>query len=354
MLELPLPLHGSNIARSALVWGCDPIGVAGTSGETRPIGIPTFEDKIVQRAVVMLLEPIYEHDFYDVSYGFRPGRSAHQALAAIWETAMAVKGGWILEVDLRKFFDTLNHKQLQEFVSKRVRDGVLRRLIGKWLNAGVMEDGNLSFSESGSPQGGVISPLLANIYLHYVLDEWFEQTVKPLMHGKCRLIRFADDFVIIFEKKHDADRVMAVISKRFEKYGLTVHPEKTKLIDFRAPHHPERHREEQSNDDRKRGKRPETFDLLGFTHYWGTTQWAVKRKTMKSRLARSIHNIDQWCRKNLHKPVRMQWKMLCAKVKGHHTLTTVSQETDELSACLFASWNAAGRSGLIAEIVSTT
>ena len=293
----------------------------GTSGETRPIGIPTFEDKIVQRAVVMLLESIYEHDFYDVSYGFRPGRSAHQALAAVWETAMEVKGGWILEVDIRKFFDNLDHKHLQEFVSKRVRDGVLRRLIGKWLNAGVMEDGNVSYSESGSPQGGVVSPLLANIYLHYVLDEWFEQTVKPLMRGKCRLVRFADDFVIIFEKKYDADRVMAVIPKRFEKYGLTVHPEKTKLIDFRAPYHSERRHEDQSNDDRKGGQRPETFDLLGFTHYWGKTRngnLAIKKKTMKSRLMRSIQNIDQWCRKNLHEPVRLQWKMLCAKVKGHY------------------------------------
>jgi len=165
----------------------------GTSGETRPIGIPTFEDKIVQRAVVMLLEPIYEHDFYEGSYGFRPKRSAHQALAEVRKATMEVAGGWVLEVDIRKFFDTLDHKHLQEFVQRRVRDGVIRRLIGKWLNAGVMEGDDLSFSETGSPQGGVISPLLANIYLHYVLDEWFEQTVKPLMRGKCRLIRFADD-----------------------------------------------------------------------------------------------------------------------------------------------------------------
>jgi group II intron reverse transcriptase/maturase len=234
---------------------------------------------------------------------------------------MEVKGGWVLEVDLRKFFDTLDHKQLQEFVSRRVRDGVLRRLIGKWLNAGVMEDGNVSYSDEGTPQGGVISPLLANIYLHYVLDEWFEQTVKPLMRGKCRLIRFADDFVIIFERKNDADRVMAVISKRFGKYGLTVHPEKTKLIDFRSPNRWERRYEEQSHDDGKSDKRPETFDLLGFTHYWGKTlkgNWAVKRKTMKSRLARSIQRIEQWCRKNMHKPVQMQWKTLCAKMRGHY------------------------------------
>jgi len=307
----------------------------GTSGETRPIGIPTFEDKIVQRAVVMLLEPIYEHDFYGVSYGFRPGRSAHQALAVVWEAMMEVKGGWVLEVDLRKFFDTLDHKQLQEFVSRRVHDGVLRRLIGKWLNAGVMEAGNVSYSDEGTPQGGVISPLLANIYLHYVLDDWFEQTVKPLMRGKCRLIRFADDFVIIFEKKHDADRVIAVISKRFEKYGLTVHPEKTKLIDFRAPYHPERRWEEQSNNAVKSGKRPETFDLLGFTHYWSKTlrgKWAVKRKTMKSRLARSIQRIDQWCRKNMHKPVQMQWKTLCAKVRGHYAYYGITGNMQSLGS----------------------
>ena len=293
----------------------------GTSGETRPIGVPAFEDKIVQRAVVMLLEPIYEHDFYDGSFGFRPKRSAHQALAAVWDATMEVQGGWVLEVDIRKFFDTIDHRQLQEFVSQRIRDRVIRRLIGKWLNAGVMEGGNISYSDEGTPQGGVISPLLANIYLHYVLDEWFEKQVKPVMRGKSRLIRFADDFVIIFQLKYDADRVMTVISKRFEKYGLTVHPEKTKLIDFRAPYHWERHRERKSNEDETRGNKPETFDLLGFTHYWGKTRngnLAVKRKTMKSRLARSVQNIRQWCRENMHKPVREQWEKLKEKVNGHY------------------------------------
>ena len=293
----------------------------GTSGETRPIGIPTFEDKIVQRAVVMLMEPIYEHDFHSGSYGFRPGRGAHQALQAVWDATMEVYGGWVLEVDIRKFFDTLDHKHLQEFVSRRVRDGVLRRLIGKWLNAGVMENGELSFSESGSPQGGVISPLLANIYLHYVLDEWFEKQVKPVMRGKCRLIRYADDFVIVFQLKYDADRVMNVISKRFEKYGLTVHPDKTKLIDFRSPNKSGHRRGEKSNGDERDGKRPETFDLLGFTHYWGKTRkgnWAVMRKTMKSRMARSIQKIDQWCRDNRHEPIQEQWRKLCEKVRGHY------------------------------------
>ncbi len=299
----------------------------GTGGETRPIGIPTFEDKIVQRAVVMLLEPIYEHDFYDSSFGFRPRRSAHQALQAVWDATMDMYGGWVLEVDIRKFFDTLDHKHLQEFVSRRVRDGSLRRLIGKWLNAGVMEGNELSFSKFGSPQGGVISPLLANIYLHYVLDEWFEQQVKPVMRGKCRLIRFADDFVIVFEQKYDADRVMKVISKRFEKFGLTAHPEKTKLVDFRAPYHGHRLRDNRSRDKGEKLSEPEAFDLLGFTHYWGKSQrggWVVQRKTMKSRLARAVERIDKWCRGNRHMPVREQWKKLCEKVRGHYAYYAIT------------------------------
>jgi len=293
----------------------------GMGNEARPIGIPVFEDKIVQRAVVMLLEPIYEQDFHNGSYGFRPKRSAHQALEEVWKSTMIVRGGWVLEVDIRKFFDTLDHKQLQEFVSRRVRDGVIRRLIGKWLNAGVMEAGNISYSDDGTPQGGVISPLLANIYLHYVLDEWFEKQVKPVMRGKCCLIRFADDAAIIFEQKYDADRVMAVISKRFEKYGLTIHPEKTRLVDFRAPNHYERRRNGQPSGADRCGDRPDSFDLLGFTHYWGKSQkgaWVVKRKTMKSRLARSVKRIGQWCQSHRHWPVKGQWEKLCAKIRGHY------------------------------------
>jgi RNA-directed DNA polymerase len=307
-------------------------------GETRPIGIPTFEDKIVQRAVVMLLEPIYEHDFYEGSYGFRPGRSAHQALDAVWKATMEMHGGSVLEVDLRKFFDTLDHKHLQEFVSRRVRDGVLRRLIGKWLNAGVMEKGSVSYPDAGSPQGGVISPLLANIYLHYVLDEWFEQEVQPCMQGRCRLIRYADDFVIVFEKESDALRVMEVLPKRFGKYNLTVHPEKTKLVDFRGPNHWQRRREKSSSDGPGRDGRPESFDLLGFTHYWGKTRkggWAVKRKTIKKRLARAVRNIKLWCRTHRHWPVREQWKKLCAKMKGHYAYYGITGNSASLGMFRF-------------------
>ena len=168
---------------------------AGSPGETRALGIPTLEDKVLQRAVVMLLEPIYETDFSDNSYGFRKGRSAHQALQSLWGEASSIGGGWIVELDIRKFFDEIDHGHLMTFLKHRLRDSVVLRLIGKWLNAGVMEDGCISYPEVGSPAGGVISPLLANIYLHYVLDSWFTEDVKPRMQGKTGFIRFADDGV---------------------------------------------------------------------------------------------------------------------------------------------------------------
>ena len=208
---------------------------AGSATETRPLGIPTFEDKVLQRAVVMVLEAIYEQDFKDCSYGFRPGRSAHQALESLWQQTMATGGGWIVEVDIRKFFDTIDHGHLRELLKRRVRDGVLLRLIGKWLNAGVLEDGCVTHPETGSPQGGVVSPMLSNVFLHYVLDDWFEREVQPRLKGHSFLIRFADDFVMGFTCEEDARRVMDVLPKRFEKYGLTIHPEKTRLVPFERP-----------------------------------------------------------------------------------------------------------------------
>src|SRR5437660_3977999 len=198
----------------------------GSTTETRPLGIPTLEDQVLQRAVALLLEPIYEQDFYDGSFGFRPGRSAHQALEALWKQTMDSHGGWILEVDIRKFFDTLDQAHLRAFLQHRVRDGVLTRLIGKWLQAGVMEDGTVTYPAAGSPQGGVISPVLSNLFLHYVLDDWFEQVVKPRLRGRAYLIRYADDFVIGFTDEQDARRVMQVLPQRFSKYGLTIHPDK--------------------------------------------------------------------------------------------------------------------------------
>jgi len=285
----------------------------GTGGDTRPIGIPTLEDKVLQRAIVMLLEPIYEQDFHAGSYGFRPGRSAHQALESLWTQTMQSGGGWILEVDIRKFFDTLDHGHLRSLLQQRVRDGVLLRLIGKWLNAGVMEDGTVSYPESGSPQGGVISPLLANVYLHYVLDEWFARDVQPRLKGRAFLVRYADDFVMGLTQEEDARRVLDVLPKRFGKYGLTVHPDKTRLVPFRRPPHA-------APPGQPQVQPPGTFDLLGFTHYWARSRqgnWVVKRKTAQSRLTRAVRTLAQWCRIHRHRPIAEQHPTLCQKLRGH-------------------------------------
>ncbi len=204
----------------------------GDGSETRPIGIPTFEDKVLQRAVAMVLEAVYESQFYDFSYGFRPGRSAHQACEALKSASVRMAGGWVLEVDIKKFFDTLDHGHLREILSRRVGDGVILRLIGKWLNAGVMEGLALHHPETGTPQGGVISPLLANIYLHEVLDQWLVRDVLPRLSRRAVPVRYADDFLIVFAQKRDAERVLEVLPKRFGRYGLTVHPDKTRLVPF--------------------------------------------------------------------------------------------------------------------------
>jgi group II intron reverse transcriptase/maturase len=288
---------------------------AGSPSETRPLGIPTFEDKILQRAVLMVLEPVYETDFCDVSHGFRPGRGAHGALDSLWKQAMKLGGDWIVDVDLRKFFDTIDHGHLREFLKRRVRDGVILRLIGKWLNAGVLEDGVTTTPEHGTPQGGVISPLLANIFLHYVLDEWFEEEVRPRLKGEAFLIRYADDFVIGVAREGDARRIMEVLPKRMSKYGLTVHPEKTRLVRFCPPDTADSATQEQGSPS------PATFDFLGFTHYWGRSRrggWVVKRKTAKSRLKRALQALSAWCRENLHQPIAEQHQKLSQKLKGHY------------------------------------
>jgi len=297
----------------------------GSATETRPIGIPTLEDKVLQRAVAMLLEPIYEQDFYDCSHGFRPGRGAHQALQALWKQTMLSRGGWVVEVDIRKFFDTLDHRHLREFVGRRVRDGVLLRLIGKWLNAGVMEDGSVSYPDAGSPQGGVISPMLSNVYLHYVLDDWFEREVKPRLKGQAHLVRYADDFVIGFTDEADARRVLEVLPKRFGRYGLTVHPDKTRLVPFRQP---------SSRRDDDRGGGPGSFDFLGFTHIWARSQrgnWVVKQRTAASRLRRAVRSIAQWCRFNRHLPIAEQQRVLSQKVRGHFAYYGITGNSTALS-----------------------
>ena len=285
----------------------------GDGSKTRPIGIPTFEDKVLQRAVAMVLEAVYEQDFYDCSYGFRPGRSAHAALRALREPLMEMNGGWVLEADIEKFFDSVDRIQLQEILRRRVRDGVLFRLIGKWLNAGVMEEGRVYRPDAGTPQGGVISPLLANIYLHEVLDEWFARQVKSRLRGRAELVRYADDFVIAFELEEDARRVMDVLPKRFGKYGLRLHPEKTRLVRFSRPS-----RSAPTGDD---AARVGSFDLLGFTHYWRRSRqgnWVVYRKTAGSRLSRALRATSLWLRQNRHEPIEEQHRVLVLKLRGHY------------------------------------
>jgi group II intron reverse transcriptase/maturase len=287
----------------------------GTGGETRPLGIPTLEDKVLQRAVVMVLEPIYEQDFRSCSYGFRPRRSAHQALQALWQQTMALGGCWLLEVDIRKFFDMLDHAQLRALLRQRIRDGVLLRLIDKWLKAGVLEAGTLTYPEAGTPQGGVISPLLANIYLHYVLDVWFEREVKPRLRGRAFLVRYADDFVIGFADERDARRVLEVLPKRFGKYGLTLHPEKTRLVPFQRPARPS------SEADHQKAPPPGSFDFLGFTHFWSRSRrdfWVVKRKTARSRFQRALRTIATWCRLHFHWSIGEQYQVLWQKLRGHY------------------------------------
>jgi len=279
-------------------------------GSQRPLTIPILEDKIVQRAVVLLLTPIYEQDFYEFSYGFRPGKGAHEALHALRERSMELRGVWLVDADIRGFFDSVNHGLLQQILRQRVNDGGIVRLVGKWLNAGTQEGGSLSHPETGTPQGGVISPLLSNIFLHTVLDEWFVEQVQPRLRGRSFLIRYADDFVIGCEFEDDARRVLGVLAKRLAKYGLSLHPDKTRLVQFRRP---------------SRGNTPAegngTFEFLGFTHYWTRSRrgfWVIKRRTARKKLRRSMLAISQWCRRNRHEPMAEQCKKLGQKLRGHY------------------------------------
>lgn len=298
----------------------------GAGNKTRPIGIPTLEDKVLQRAVLMVLEPVYEQDFKECSYGFRPGRSAHHALEALWRRLMEIGGGWVIDMDIQSFFDSVDWGKLQIFLDQRVRDGVIRRAIGKWLKAGVMEEGVVWNPEKGTPQGGVISPLLANIFLHEVLDTWFEQVVKPRMRGRIFMVRYADDAVLGFEREDDARRVLAVLSKRFGKFGLTLHPEKTRLVDFRRP------------DWNAKPTAGRAFDMLGFTHFWGRSRkgrCVVMRKTAKGRFSRALKRIGQWCRTHRHQPVAEQWTALNQKLRGHYNYYGVTGNARALSRFLW-------------------
>ena len=270
-------------------------------GSQRPIGIPTFEDKVAQRAVSMVLEAIYEQDFLPCSYGFRPGRSAHQALSSLRYEIWSNRLYWVLDIDIRKY----------AFLDQRAKDGVIRRMIDKWLNAGVVEDGLLRRTTEGTPQGGVVSPCISNIFLHHVLDEWFETQVRPRLAGRCTLVRFADDAVMAFDNLVDAQRVLAVLGKRLERFGLMLHPDKTRLVDFRPM---------QADGTRHPDTGGTTFDFLGFTHVWGRSlkgKPMVRQITAKSRFARALAAVSDWCQKNRHLPIRVQHRHLSAMMRGH-------------------------------------
>jgi len=271
----------------------------------RPLGIPTIEDKVLQSSVRKVIEPIYEEEFKDFSYGFRPGRSQHQAIDLMFGKVSFEKMHYIIDADIKNYFGSINHGFLREFLDKRVKDGVVRRMIDKWLKAGVMESGNISYPKEGTPQGGIISPILSNIYLHYVLDEWFSEQIQPLLKGRSFIIRYADDCVLGFSDKSDAQRVMEVLPKRFAKYDLTLHPEKTKLIDLNNP----------------RGQADRSFDFLGFTHYLGVSRKGMKvlkRKTSSKKFTKAVTNIDEYIKVNRHMKLKLLIAMLNLKLRGHY------------------------------------
>jgi len=287
-------------------------------GGERGLGIPAFEDKVAQRAITMLLEPIYEQTFLDCSFGYRPARNAHQALQVLRTGIMKWRGYWVLEVDIRKYFDSIPFAALRECLAKRVTDGVVRKLIDKWLKAGVLEAGQVHYPEAGTPQGGVISPILSNVFLHHVIDQWYTEQVRPRLRGPSTLVRFCDDFVMCFMHKADAERVLAVLDKRVGRFGLQLHPDKTRLVDFRP---------RQSVGEIEESTLPTTFNFLGFTHVWGHSRRGsavVRQLTAKDRLARSLKAINQRCKRMRHWPLRAQHQRLCRALKGHYAYFGIS------------------------------
>ena len=301
-----------------------------SNGKLRPLGLPALEDKIVAKAVSLLLEQIYEQDFCDFSYGFRPNRNCHQALHHLREGMLRNGIQYVIDCDISAFFDNLRHEELLTILRKRVNDGRVLELIGAWLKAGILEGKDLVFPEKGSPQGSVISPLLANVYLHEVLDTWFAKMVAAHCRGRVLLVRYADDFVIGCEREDDAQRTMKALPLRFAKYGLEVNAEKTKLVRFERPR--------RSAQRTSPGRKPDTFSFLGFTHYWGKTWkggYTIKRKTEGKRLRRALTSIWEWCRANRHWPVEEQYVALCSKLHGYYRYYGVRCNNDCLKVVYY-------------------
>jgi group II intron reverse transcriptase/maturase len=279
------------------------------NGKTRPIGVSSLEDKIVQGALREVLEMVYEQDFLECSYGFRPGRSAHDALRAVNQMVSREGIAVVLEADIQAFFDSIDRKKLLELLQIRVADTPLLRLLGKCLHVGVLDGEEFNKPGEGTAQGSIISPMFGNVYLHYVLDLWFERDIKPRLKGHARLIRYADDFVMGFARRDDAERVLEVLHKRTAKYKLTLHPDKTRLIPFERP---------RSGEDGRSG--PRTFDFLGFTMYWCRTRrggWRLGMKTRKARVQKFLQGLGDWCRRHRHLPLRDQHAALSRRLRGH-------------------------------------
>ena len=282
------------------------------NGKQRPISIPILEDKLVQTVAVNILNAIYKQDFFDCSYGFRPGRSPHHALDEVGRVICTRSTSWVLELDIQAYFDSIVRGNLVEMIRRRVTDGSMLRLIGKWISVGAIDDGKLIVSETGTGQGQPISPLLANVYLHHVLDKWFEDVVKPRLKGEAHVIRYADDAILCFQYREDAEKVLEVLPKRFAVFGLTLHPEKTRLIALGRF---------AQGEARKRGKKPATFDFLGLTHICARSRqgrFTVHVKTIDKRLRRGLKSIADWCKQHRHDPVSEQQKALNAKLRGHY------------------------------------
>jgi RNA-directed DNA polymerase len=288
-------------------------------GKQRPLGLPTVEDKLLQTAVTKVLTPVYEQIFHNTSYGYREGKSPHQAVDKLFEEVSYRGKHYIIDADMKNYFGSISHQRMREFLDLRIKDGVIRKMIDKWLKAGILEDGNVIYPLEGTPQGGTISPLLSNIYLHYVLDEWFIRQIQPLLRGGSFIIRFADDFLLGFTNREDAERVMKVLPKRLEKYGLTLHPEKTKLIELR----------------RRDGNEPETFDFLGFTHYMGKSRKGkdvLKRKTSSKKFRMSVKRLYEWLRINRHRGVKEVIKELNRKIRGHYAYYGITFNSRRIGA----------------------
>jgi RNA-directed DNA polymerase len=277
-------------------------------GKLRPLGISTIEDKLLQSAVTKILSPVYEQLFIPTSYGFRPGKSQHQALEELFREVSFKGKRYIIDADLQNYFGSINHRCLRGFLDQRIKDGVIRKMIDKWLKAGIMENGQVSYPEEGSPQGASISPLISNIFLHHVLDDWFTKQIQPLLKGESFIIRYADDYLLGFTHKEDALRVMEVLPKRMGKYRLTLHPEKTRLIDL--------------VEEGKRRQPKQTFDFLGFTHYMGKSRKGERilmRKTSSKKLNTSLKRMHEWIKLNRHKhSIPVLIAKLNQKLRGHY------------------------------------